>query len=581
MVAGAFGLDIVMLVIAADSGIMPQTREHLNIIETLGVDRGIVVLTKTDLVDEEMLELAKMEVAEYLEGTVFEDAPVYGVSAINGQGIDELTNEINTLVGQVEQREGADFFRMYVDRLFNVKGIGFVVTGTVLDGKVKGGDEVMLLPGKSKKLKVKGIQRHGSTVEHAFTGDRAALNLSGFKAEDFKRGMLLSDKELQEGSMVDATITLFDNDHRVRTWSNVLFYAGTFECMARMHLLDKDVLNPGESGIVQLYLEQPAILMNKDKFIIRNSSNDLTYGGGVIIDVNPLHHKKRTNTLLSNLQALADATSSSDKLIDLIKIELIKERMPMTPADLAGKLNKSTDEIIKELDSNQSDNIKCYRDNKQAILVNASFDKELHVRVLDEVQAWHNKFPVLETGMDTKELAGKLAFTGSNTGKLYTGLLMQAILEEGLIREVKGTWVLAGHEVKVDPKTSGQLDWLETKLRGFGLDRPLMKDIEVMALDEGIKKDRLKMLLSYLGGQDKVYFFENDFVYTPIVDRTRNILLKDLSHKPAGINEKEVRELLGGTKKMVQVLLSIFAAEGVVEKKTFYIHITEKGKSKI
>jgi len=416
MVAGAFGLDIVMLVIAADSGIMPQTREHLNIIETLGVDRGIVVLTKTDLVDEEMLELAEMEVAEYLEGTVFEDAPVYGVSAINGQGIDELINEINTLVGQVEQREGADFFRMYVDRLFNVKGIGFVVTGTVLDGKAKGGDEVLLLPGKSKKLKIKGIQRHGSTVEQAFAGDRAALNLSGFKAEDYKRGMLLSDKELQESFMVDAAITLFDNDNRIRSWSNVIFYAGTFECMARMHLLDKDVLNPGESGIVQLHLEQSAILMNKDKFIIRNSSNDLTLGGGVIIDVNPLHHKKRTNTLLSNLRALADATSSSDKLIDLIKIELIKERMPLTPADLAGTLNKSADEIIEELDSNQSDNIKYYRNKEQAVLINATFDNELHDRILDEIQAWHKKFPILETGMDTKELIGKLAFAGSNTG---------------------------------------------------------------------------------------------------------------------------------------------------------------------
>jgi len=581
MVAGAFGIDIVMLVIAADSGIMPQTREHLNIIETLGVSNGIVVLTKTDLVDEEMLELAKFEITEYLEGTVFEEAPVFGVSSVSGQGIEELIQEINKLVGQIEHREGAAFFRMYVDRVFNVKGIGFVVTGTVLDGKVKGGDEVLMLPGKSKKLKVKGIQRHGSTVDQVFAGDRAALNLSGFKSEDFQRGMLLTDKELQETSIIDATITLFDIDSRIRTWSNVIFYAGTFECVARMHLLDKDVLNQGESGIVQLHLEQSAILMNKDKFIIRNTSNDITYGGGVIIDINPLHHKKRTNTLVSNLRALSEATSSSDRLIDLINIELLKERVPLTIASLASKLNKSAAEIAQEVDSIQSDSINVYRDKDQVILISGSLNEGLHDKVLDEIRSWHQKYPILETGLDTKELIGKLGFTGNNTGKIYTGLLMNSILQDGLVKEISGTYAMADHKVKVDPKTTGQLKWLENKLIAFGMDRPLMKDLETMALDQSIKKERLKMLLTYLGSQGKVYFFENDFIYTPILDKARSILLKDLAHKPDGINEKEFRDLIQGTKKMAQVLLSIFINEEIVEKKTFYIHITKKGEGKL
>lgn len=579
MVAGAFGIDIVMLVIAADSGIMPQTREHLNIIESLGISKGIVVITKSDLVDEEMLELAKMEIAEYLEGTVFEDAPIHGVSAITGQGISELADEVNTLVSQIEQRTGADFFRMYVDRLFNVKGIGFVVTGTVMDGRLKTGGEVMLLPGKNKKFKVKGLQRHGETVDQVYTGDRAALNLSGFKSEDFERGMLLSDRGLKETSMIDATITLFDNDQRIKTWSNVIFYSGTFECMARMHLLDKDILNPGETGIVQLHLEQPAILMNKDKFILRNTSNDLTYGGGIILDVSPLHHKKRTSSLVSNLQILADASSSSDSLVDLVKIELIKERMPMTVAEVASRLNKNNEEITGEFEKGATEGINIYRDNEQLILISIPCDREFQDKVLDEIRERHKKFPILETGLDTMELIGKLGFTGNNTGKVYTGLLMESIRAEGLVRDVRNTWVIADHKVKVDPKTKEQLGWLESKLQSFGMDRPLMKDMEAISLEQGINKDRLKMLLSYLGSQGKVFFFENDFVYTPVLDNVRTKLLKHLSDKPQGINEKQFRELISGTKKMAQVLLSIYINEGVVEKKTFYIHITEKGKS--
>ena len=160
-------------------------------------------------------------------------------------------------------------------------------------------------------------------------------------------------------------------------------------------------------------------------------------------------------------------------------------------------------------------------------------------------------------------------------------MLMKSIQEEGLVQAVKDTWVKTGHEVKIDAKASKELDWLERKLAGFGIERPLMKDLETMALEQGIKKERLKMLMTYLGKQGKVYFFENEFFYTPVIDHARLTLFKDLSGKPAGINEKELRELLDATKKTSQVLLKIFINEGIVEKRTFYVHITEKGKKSL
>jgi selenocysteine-specific elongation factor len=580
MVAGAFGIDIVMLVIAADSGIMPQTREHLDIIETLGVNKGIVVLTKCDLVDEEMLELAKLEVTEYLEGTVFEDAPVIGVSGLSGEGIEELRSGIGRLFGQIEQRKGSGVFRLYVDRLFNVKGIGFVVTGTVLDGKVKQADEVFLLPGKNKKLKVKGIQRHGISVEEAIAGDRAALNLSGLKAEDFQRGMLLAGEELEPTDLIDASLIRFNNEGKIGIWSNVIFYAGTFESMARMHLIDEDQLEPGNEGIVQLHLEQPAVLMNGDKFIIRNSSNDLTLGGGIIIDVSPLHHKKRTPKLVLSLQALAEATGKSDRLIDLISIELIKSREPLKVSELAAKLKKKAGEISNEIRSNPSESIVMYQDDELLVISN-EHDRAYQDGVMEEIETWHKKYPILETGLDNREISGKLGFAGSDTGKIYTSLLMKKIHKQGLVKEVEGTWASAGHVVKVDNKIKGELEWLEDRLSAFGMDRPLMKDLEALALEQGIRKERLKMLLTYLGKEDKVYFFENDFIYNPILDQARTKLLKYLSDKAEGINEKQLRDLLGATKKMSQVLISIFINEGVIEKKTFYVHITEKGKQSL
>ncbi|MEZ5148549.1 MAG: GTP-binding protein [Bacteroidales bacterium] len=348
MVAGAYGIDIVLLVVAADSGIMPQTREHLQIIEMLGVQHGIIVLNKADLVDEEMIELNQLEITEFVEGTKLENAPIVPVSSLSGNGIDLLIEEIEKIIPKVKEKEITDRFRMYIDRIFNVKGIGFVVTGSVLEGKISQGKDLYLLPGKAKKVKIRGLERHGSPTEEVFVGDRAAINLAGLKFEDYVRGMVLSNKQLEETEMIDATCTIFDETTVLGVWSNVIFYTGTFECNARMHLLDKDELSAGQTGIVQIHLSKPAVLVNKDKFIIRNTSNDLTYGGGTVIDVQPLHHKRRTEKVISELTELVDATLNSDKLINLVKIELGKTNIPEFASAIASKIHKTTEEVVAE-----------------------------------------------------------------------------------------------------------------------------------------------------------------------------------------------------------------------------------------
>jgi selenocysteine-specific elongation factor len=578
MVAGAFGIDIVLLVVAADSGVMPQTAEHLQIIDMLGVKHGIVVLNKIDLVDDEMAELAEMEIAEFLEGTSFENAPIVGVSSVTGEGLDKLIEKITEIIPKIEERKSTDYFRMYIDRIFNVKGIGFVVTGSVLEGELKTGKELFLLPGKNKKVKVRNIERHGEPTEKVFSGDRAAINLAGLKSEDYKRGMVLCDKQIEETTMIDATYTLFDINYEPGIWSKVLFYSGTFECGAKIHLLDKDVLKAGETAIVQIHLEKPAILVNGDRFIIRNSSNDMTLGGGVVIDTTPLHHRKRTPVLIENLKNLVEATINSDNLFNLIKIELKKENAPVFAQFIAGKLNKTGDEIVDECKNNNDGSVYLFQHSEKTILIDKDIHKEYHQKVLNILKEEHQKYPILEEGFDTKEFYGKFGFTKNDAGKSYVDMLMEQMLEEGLVKRVGNSFALSDHTVTIDNKTQEQLDWLENVLEETGIDLPDFEKIENMALHRKIKKERLKMLLKYLARQNKLVFYQGEYLHKNVVDRSRKILLSDLKNKELGINEKEFRLLLNTTKKFIQVILGILIEEGTVYKKTFYILLTDKGK---
>ena len=581
MVAGAYGIDIVLLVVAADSGIMPQTIEHLKIIEMLGVKHGIVVLNKVDLVDDEMLELAELEIAEFIEGTSLEGAPVVQVSSLSGKGIDQLVQKINEIVPLVQEREKKDHFRMYIDRIFNVKGIGFVVTGSVLEGEIENGKEVYLLPGKNKKMRIRAIERHGIPVEKVHSGDRAALNLAGIKGEDFERGMVLSDKMIDETSMIDASIALFGADARIGLWSNVVFYTGTFECAARMHLLNKDTIQPGETAIIQLHLSKPAILENNDKYIVRNSSNDLTLGGGTIIDVQPLHHKKRTPQLVESLNELAEAAINSDKIFNLIKIELKKENVPVYADAIAKRIGKPEQEVLDDCRQSNDNSIFMTEISGKVILLTREAHEQYNRKVIEEIELWHRKNPILEEGLELTEFYGKLGFVKNEAAKQYLEKLLEIIQHEGKIKKVGTSWALASHFVKLDPRTQEQLAWLEQTIRNYGMENPLESEIEENAVNNKIQKDRLKMMLKYLGRQKKVIFFEGDYLHHSVVDKCRMLLLNDLKNKENGINEKDFRLLINGTKKIVQTFQGIFLEEGIISKRSFFIDITEKGKELI
>lgn len=580
MVAGAHGIDFVLLVIAADSGIMPQTREHFNIIRMLGVKHGIIALNKSDLVDDEMIELAKLEVMEFIEGSPLENAPIVAVSSLTGFGMELLKQEISKLAAKIQEKSHAAIFRMYIDRIFNVRGVGIVVTGSVLGGEIRVGQELYLLPGNREKLKIKSLERHGKKVELVSGGDRAAINISGLKYEDFERGMLLAGEPLTEVAMLDALVELFPGKTRIGVWSRQIFHTGTFASKARLHLLNTNELNGSETAIVQIHLEKPAILLNNDRFILRNTSNDLTIGGGQIIDNRPLHHKRRTEKLVTNLETLARAAADRENLSALIKLEIEKANKPVTLQQLAEAIGLKPADIENASHDPAIQSCIFIYDNKK-FFVSEMFVNKTVIGIAEAIKSWHLQNPLKDTGLETKELAGKVKLTGS-FDLFLLGVILDKMLTSKTIRRVGSTFVLKEHQVKFDNKTREQIAWIEETILRSGMQRASINEMEAIAQTQNIRKGQLVMYLNYLAANGKILFNGEDILHTSLVNIIRKKLLIELSESPRGINEKDFRLLIDGTKKAVQALITFFIQEGIIEKQqTFFLHITEKGKSLI
>jgi selenocysteine-specific elongation factor len=306
MVAGVGGMDLVVLVIAADEGIMPQTREHLEICQLLGVKKGLVAVTKSDLVDAEWLGMVVEEIRDYLAGSFLDGAPLVPVSARNGTGLATLREELARLAGEVEEKRGDGPFRLPVDRAFTVAGFGTVVTGTLLSGTVRLGDEVELLPG-ALTSKVRGIHAHGRKEESAAAGQRVALNLLGVDHGDVLRGDVVTPRgAYRTTGTVDAVLDHLPSAPRpLRHRATLRLHAATYEVAAQVILLDRDALAPGESAFVQLRLKHPVLLLPGDPFVLRSYSPAATIAGGRILDPAPPRRRRRSAEALELLATLA------------------------------------------------------------------------------------------------------------------------------------------------------------------------------------------------------------------------------------------------------------------------------------
>lgn len=563
MIGGACGIDMVLLVIAADSGIMPQTIEHLNIITSLGISKGVVALTRADLVDAELLEMAEYEVADYLSKTELREAPIVAVSSVTGQGKDNLLRAISQAVATLEPRRNDVLFRMYIDRIFSVKGHGSVVTGSVMSGRISPGQEVFLLPSENQKLKVRSIERHGKQVDSVVAGDRAAINLTGLRREEFVRGMIISDKMLEQTTMVDARVKLFTNSPTLSLWSNIIFISGTFECQARMHLLTRDVLKGDEEAIAQIHLSKPATLLNTDRFIIRNSSEDKTLGGGYVIDTAPLHHRKRTTELIRELTQLSESVLGENSTAEIISLFLKREFMPCTLTVAAAKLNMRVEEAAEAV-TNGSSGFLAYKAGNETILINTQCDNSFRNRIVKTLTEHHKKNPMFPGGLESGELAGKLELAKAHPGKLYLSVLLQELLQTGVVDRHADTWIIKGHEPVYDKQSIAEITWLEQEILAYGDNKPVITEIEEKAAEQRIQKHKIKSYLQWLAANDKVRFCKTEFIHTEIYNKYRTIILQHLRENNGSTEFSRFKELTGGTKRFRALLIEMMEAEKLI-----------------
>jgi selenocysteine-specific elongation factor len=309
MVAGAWGMDMVLFVVAADESVMPQTREHMDICELLGIKRGIVAITKIDLADPEMVELVTEEVRDLTRGRFLEGAPIVPVSAVTGEGIDLLRAEIRAKAAEIEEKSRKGIFRLPVDRVFGIRGFGTIVTGTGISGQIRVGDEIQIYPGETR-ARVRNVQAYHADVKEAGAGQRVALNLQGIEKQDIERGTIIGRPEsLVLTKRIDATLRYLKLPFKPIKNNTILrFHVATTQVEARLILLDRQAIESGQEAFVQFVFADPVVVLPGDRFILRGSYAIQTLGGGTVLDITPRKHKRQSESLDHVYRLLKDGS---------------------------------------------------------------------------------------------------------------------------------------------------------------------------------------------------------------------------------------------------------------------------------
>ena len=418
MLAGVGGIDVVMLVIAADESVMPQTREHLDICSLLHIRQGFTVLTKIDKVDREMGDLVELEVREFLKGSFLEHSPIVRVSSHTGEGIPELKNLLRESIKNIGPKDSGEIFRLPIDRCFTMKGFGTVVTGTLIAGRVQKEEEVEILP-MQRVTRVRGVQVHGAAAAEAVAGQRTALNLQGVDVADVQRGMVLTAPHLfSPTSMLDCHIELLPSAAPIEFRKRVRFHTGTAELMANLVLLGQDRLMPGGSAFAQIRLEEPAFALPGDRFIIRQYSPMITIGGGEILDAKPDKHRRSDPRAVEKLKVFKDGNADQailriieDAGLHGIELPELSARRGIAPARVKDRL----------LGMAKNGQLRVLTDNPMVVVSAGAFKNAADAAAV-AVKRFHETNPLVQ-GMGREELKARVFGDASN-------LVFQAVLDK-------------------------------------------------------------------------------------------------------------------------------------------------------
>lgn len=470
MVAGATGIDLVALIIAADEGVMPQTREHLDICKLLGIKHGLVVVTKVDMVEEEWLELVTDDLELFLEGSFLEGAPIVRVSSVTGQGIDEFVNVLEGLCQEIPERSASGLFRLPVDRVFSMKGFGTVITGSLMSGRINVGETIMVYP-SGIQSKVRGIQIHGQPAEEATAGVRTAINFQGLDRTSINRGdMLARVNTLKPSYMVDVVLNFLGFGKKpLKNRTKVRFYTGSSEIEGNIILMDRDELQAGEQVLAQLRLETPVSLARDDRFVIRSYSPVRTIAGGYVIDPIPAKHKRFTEGVIAHLKYLAKSDPS-----ELVSYQVKESGLQgVSFSDLVIMTNMSEKELEQELQNLLSKKIVLQMDRDKRLFLHGRVFDELQQNALGILKAFHKENP-LKPGMIKELFKSKLS---KALGFHGFSLLVQTLIKSGLAVQEKELIRLAEHKIALEADQKEIRRKIQKAYLDSGLQPPYFKEL--------------------------------------------------------------------------------------------------------
>lgn len=549
MLAGACGIDIVLLVIAADEGVMPQTIEHLDILNYLDVKKGIIVLTKCDLVDEEFIELVKDDIREKTKGLFIEGAPIVEVDSVSRRGLDKLVQKIDEISGDIEEKKTDAPSRMSIDRVFSLKGFGTIVTGTLIEGKISVDDEMTIYPSE-KKVKVRNLQVHGCDVKTAYAGQRTAINLSNIKVSEIQRGDVIAQTgSVEESMMIDVNISLVEHCKKsLKHWDRIRIFHGTKQILCRIVPLNEDEIQYGESGYAQLRLEEKIVAKKGDRFIIRSYSPMDTIGGGVIIDTAPKKHKIYDESVIEALK-IKEKGELKDILEEYLKLNLSNY---ITLKELVSYTGEK-EEYVKEGLNALIDENKVFFVNKYYLHI--SHYQKLKEKVIEILTKYHKQYR-LRNGILKEEIRSKV----DNSLKVKDmDVILNKMAEEKDIKVQDNLVSNYDFEVKFNQKQLSIKKEIEDKSRKNGLNSLMTKD------DICNKNKFYEEVLEALTGETIQKLDDAYYIDKKVYENVKKDLLEYLN-KNKEITVAQFRDITKSNRKISIVMLEHFDRNRITKR---------------
>ncbi len=553
MVAGATGIDMVALVIAADEGVMPQTREHMEICTLLNIEHGLIVLSKIDLVEKEWRELVTEDIKEFTRGTFLDNSPIIPVSSSTGQGLPEFIQSLEALGAKIPSRPQSSLFRLPIDRVFSMKGFGTVITGTITSGHVQVGDTIMMYPTQTTS-KVRGIQVHNQSVDEAVAGMRTAINFQGIEKSAVNRGEVISRPgALKSSYMLDVSFHfLSSNEKSIKNRTRVRLHTGTTEVMGNLILLENDELLPGATALVQIRLDAPIATVKDDRFVVRSYSPVRTVAGGRILNPIPQKHKRFKPEIINGLKNIF-----SDAPKEMILYHMEESGYAgVSFSDLLLMTNmneKSLHQIFQTLLSKRE---LILSDKENQIFIAGKIFEKLKRETSEQLKRYHRIHP-LKPGMPKEELKSK--FPSLPGSKLFNQMLHQMEKQELILQEEESVR-LASHTVALAADQASVRKKLLDVYQKSGLTPPYFKELaKTLDIDSKRANDILILLVNE-GELIKVK--ENLFFHAAAVNRLKARLVDFLKSR-GEITTPQFKEMTGISRKYVIPLIEYFDSKNV------------------